>query len=80
MINKLCKICVSTCKQEDSVKIVSCPKFQENPTEKEFQEMLNELDAAETEAKNIQKRTKNIISKVLSENKNEQDDSEKDEE
>ena len=79
MINKLCKACVYTCKQEESVKIVNCPKFQKNPTEKEFQEMVTELDSVENEAKKIQKRVKDIIPKALSENKNEPSESEKDE-
>ena len=79
MINKFCKACVKTCKQEESVKIVSCPKFQKNPTENEFQEMVIELDSVENEAKKIQKRVKDIIPKALSENKNEPSESEKDE-
>ena len=79
MINKFCKTCVNTCKQEESVKIVNCPKFQKNPTEKEFQEMVIELDSVENEAKKIQKRVKDIIPKALSENKNEPSESEKEE-
>jgi len=66
MINKLCKVCINTCKQNDSTKIVSCPKFQGIPSEKEFQEMVNELDNTEIKAKKLQNRLKKLIEKALS--------------
>ena len=79
MINLLCKACVNTCKQDESVKILSCPKFRKNPSENEFREMLDDLDTAEKNAKKVQKHVKKIISKTLSENSTEQDENEKDE-
>jgi len=66
MINKLCKTCINTCKQSDSTKIVSCPKFQKIPSEKEFQEMVNKLDNTEIKAKKLQKRVKELIDKAVS--------------
>ncbi len=80
MINLLCKACVNTCKQEESAKIVNCPKFRKNPSENEFREMLDDLGAAEINAKKVQKRVKKIISKALSENSNEPSENEPDEE
>ena len=65
MINKLCKVCVNTCKQDDSAKIVSCPKFQKKSSEKEFLKMINELDTEEIKAKKIQKRVREFISSEL---------------
>ena len=79
MINLLCKACVNTCKQEESVEIVSCPKFRKNPSENEFREMLDDLGTAEKKAKKVQKRVKTIISKTLSENSNEPVENEPDE-
>ena len=66
MINKLCKACINTCKQSDSTKIVSCPKFQKIPSDKEFQDMVDELDNTEIKAKKLQKRVKELIDKAVS--------------
>ena len=66
MFNKLCKTCINTCKQNDSTKIVSCPKFHKIPSEKEFQEMVNKLDNTEIKAKKLQKRVKELIDKAVS--------------
>lgn len=66
MINKFCKACINTCKQSESTTIVNCPKFQKIPSEKEFQDMVNELDNTEIKAKKLQKRVKGLIEKVLS--------------
>ena len=79
MINLLCKACVNTCKQDESVKIVNCPKYKKNPSENEFREMLDDLDSTEKNAKKVRKRVKKIISKTLSENSNNPDENEKDE-
>ena len=79
MINLLCKACVNTCKQDESVKIVNCPKYRKNPSEKEFREMIDDLDSAEKNAKKVRNRVKKIISKTLSENSNNPDENEKDE-
>ena len=66
MINKLCKACVKTCKQSDSIKIVNCPKFQNKPSDKEFREMIHELDDAENKAKKLQKSVRELIDRALS--------------
>ena len=66
MINKLCKECIKTCKQNDTIKIVTCPKLQKKPSDKEFREMINELDNAENKAKKIQKNVQELIHKALS--------------
>ncbi len=76
MINKLCKACIKTCKQSDSIKIVNCPKFQKKPSDKEFHEMINELDNAENKAKKLQKSVRELIDKALSRNSLGSDDSE----
>ena len=76
MINKLCKACIKTCKQSDSIKIVNCPKLQEKPSDKEFREMINELDNAENKAKKLQKSVRELIDKALSRNSFGSDDSE----
>ena len=66
MINKLCNTCVKTCKQSNSAKIASCPKFQKIPSEGEVREMVNELDTVESKAKKLQKSVKEVIDRALS--------------
>jgi hypothetical protein len=65
MINKLCKLCINSCRQDDSATIVNCPKFLEKPSDREFREMLDELDTSETKAKKIQIRVKELIHKTI---------------
>jgi hypothetical protein len=74
MFNKLCKICVNSCKQEDTVKIVTCPKFHKKPSEKEFHLMVGEIDKAEKQAKSTQKRVKEIIKSGLAKDINKPDE------
>ena len=76
MINKLCSACIHLCKQEDTSKIVSCPKFKNRPTEKEFREMVENLSVAENEARKHQKGIRELIKKTLPEKSSEQDDNE----
>jgi len=76
MINKLCKACIKTCKQSDSAKIVNCPKFKKKPSDKEFHEMINELENSENKAKKLQKNVRELIHRALSRNSFESDDSE----
>ena len=76
MINKLCNVCARACKQSDSSKIVSCPKFLKNPSDREFRNMIDELDDAEKKVKNLQKNVREIIKNTLSENMPEQQDDE----
>lgn len=68
MVNKLCTVCAKTCKQSDSTKIVSCPKFLKNPTDIEFRNMIDELDDAEKNVRSLQKNVREIIKNTLSEN------------
>ena len=76
MINKLCKACIKTCKQSDSTKIITCPKFQKKSSDKEFREMIHELDDAEKKAKKFQKNIRELIDRTFSRNSFESDDSE----
>ena len=78
MINKLCSICINTCKQDDTVRIARCPKFKKKPPEKKFLEMINELDNAEITARKTQKRVKEIIHDALSLNTHEASEDEED--
>jgi len=66
MINKLCKMCVKTCKQSDATHIVSCPKFRKKPSDEEFRGIVNELDTIEETAKKIQKNVRNLTAEALS--------------
>jgi hypothetical protein len=86
MFNNLCNACTKKCKQSDSVKIVSCPSFIKNPSEKEFRKMVDDLDFAEEKAKRVQKRVKSIIKAAIKGNssatesdKNNQDSPEEEE-
>ena len=65
MFNNLCNACAKKCKQSDSVKIVSCPSFIKNPSEREFKKMVDDLDFAEEKAKRVQKRVKSIIKAAI---------------
>ena len=65
MFNNLCNACTKKCKQSDSVKIVSCPNFLKNPSEREFRKMVDNLDFAEEKAKQVQKRVKSIIKAAI---------------
>jgi len=67
MLNLLCKTCVNSCKQDESVKILNCPKFRKNPSENEFREMLDDLEAAEKNARNAHRRVRYIIAQTISE-------------
>ena len=67
MIHPLCKKCTRSCKQETTVKIVHCPKFQKRLSDTEFMSLVDELDAMETEAGELRKRARRLIQKALSE-------------
>ena len=66
MYNLLCKTCVNTCKQDESVKIVSCPKYRKNPSENEFRDMLDELETADNNARQAHQKVKGIIAQIIS--------------
>ncbi|MFC1490644.1 hypothetical protein ACFL6K_05485 [Candidatus Latescibacterota bacterium] len=76
MVNKLCNVCARTCKQNDSSKIVSCPKYLKKPTDREFRNMIDELDEAEKNVKKLQKNVRGIIKNTLAENAPEPEDGE----
>lgn len=61
MINKLCYTCIKTCKQEDTSRIIKCPKFQMRPSDKKFREMVEDMNSAEREAKKIQKTIRELL-------------------
>ncbi len=77
MIHPLCIKCVQKCKQEDTVKIVHCPKFQKRLSDNEFWQLVDELETMETAASKLKKRTGSLIQKALIvENSDSDEDSE----
>jgi hypothetical protein len=66
MLNRLCAVCMNTCKQEATVKIVRCPNFRKRLTDDEFRDLVNELDAAELRAADLSCKVKGLIDKALS--------------
>jgi len=65
MLHHLCRKCVHNCKQDKSVKIVQCPKFQKRLTDDEFRDLLDDLKAMESEVAGLKKRTEALIQKAL---------------
>jgi len=61
MFNKLCEKCVHHCKQDETAKIMQCPRFQKRLTDNEFKDLIVELDDMEAKAKDLKKRTQNLI-------------------
>ena len=68
MIHKLCMKCMRTCKQESSVKIVHCPKFQKRLSDNEFHDLVGELGTMETETAELKKRVNELLQSALSKN------------
>ena len=66
MIHSLCSKCFLTCKQENTVKIIHCPKFQKHLSDIEFEDIIDELQNMESEAKNLEKRAQKLIQEALS--------------
>jgi hypothetical protein len=66
VVNKLCSTCMCACKQESGVKIVRCPNYRKRLSEDEFNNLIHELDAAETRAADLKRRVKDLIEKALS--------------
>lgn len=60
-MSKLCSHCVNTCKQPDSVKIVSCPKFLKRPSEEKFRTMVGDLRVTEKAARKKQRAIRELI-------------------
>ncbi len=61
MYNKLCERCIHHCKQDESAKIMQCPRFQKRLTDNEFKDLIDELDTMETKATELRKRTRELI-------------------
>ena len=68
MLNRLCSVCMNTCKQESAVKIVRCPNFRKRLSDDEFRDLMHELDTAEAHAADLSCRVKDLIAKALSGN------------
>ncbi len=56
---------MNTCKQPDTAKIVSCPKFMKRPTEDKFRAMVDNLDSVEKAAKKKQRAIRQLINEAL---------------
>ena len=64
-MNKLCSHCVNTCKQPDSARIVSCPKFLKRPSEENFRTMVGDLRVVEKAARKKQRAIRELINDAL---------------
>ena len=65
MINALCIKCLHRCKQDESAKIMQCPKFQKRLSDDEFRDLIDELKKMDSEVTNLKKRTEALIEKAL---------------
>lgn len=61
MIHPLCMSCVHSCRQEDTVKIVQCPRYQKRLDDSEFLDLVDSLKDMETDAEKLRKRTQELI-------------------
>ncbi|MFC1694177.1 hypothetical protein ACFL1R_11795 [Candidatus Latescibacterota bacterium] len=68
MIHKLCIKCLHSCKQENTVKIIKCPRFQKRLSDDEFMDIINDLGNVENEADELKKRARKLVQNTLSEN------------
>jgi len=66
MAHPLCAQCLHSCKQEETVRIIRCPKFQRAVSEEEFRELIDGLREAEKAAGNLKRRSEALIRKALS--------------
>ncbi len=64
MVHPLCLKCLNHCKQEDTVKIVNCPKFQKRLSDDEFRELIDDLKEMEKDISNLKKRSEVLIQKA----------------
>lgn len=69
MIHPLCRKCLNKCKQENTVKIVRCPRFQKRFSDGEFKELVNELEEIQSDADVIKKKAHELIRKAVEEDK-----------
>ena len=65
MYHKLCAACIHTCKQDESAKIMQCPKYQKRMTDSEFNDILDELKDLEKQAESIRERAQDLIRETL---------------
>lgn len=65
MIHHLCTHCVHHCKQDESVKIMQCPKFQKRLSDDEFKDLIEQLKEMEADVANLKKRTEALIETAL---------------
>ena len=70
MFHRLCLKCMNTCKQDESVKIVKCPRFQKRLSDNEFRDLIGELESMETDADRLRARIRNVIDTALAEPEN----------
>lgn len=64
MVHPLCHKCLLRCKQEDTVKIVNCPKFQKRLSDDEFRDLIDDLKEMEKDISNLKKRAEILIQKA----------------
>ena len=64
MFHPLCLKCLLHCKQEDTVKIVNCPKFQKRLSDDEFRDLIDDLKEMEKDISNLKKRAEVLIQKA----------------
>lgn len=65
MFHRLCLKCMNTCKQDESVKIVKCPRFQKRLSDNEFRDLIGELETMENEADRLRQRIRAVIDTAL---------------
>lgn len=65
MLHHLCTLCMHHCKQDVSVKIMQCPKFQKRLSDDEFKDLIEQLKEMETEVADLKKRTESLINTAL---------------
>jgi hypothetical protein len=61
MFHKHCSLCIHPCKQEETVTIVHCPKYQKRVTDDEFRDLVEELKHTESEADALKKRIHELL-------------------
>ena len=64
MVHPLCLKCLLHCKQEDTVKIVNCPKFQKRLTDDEFKDLIDDMKEMEKDISSLKKRAELLIQKA----------------
>ena len=65
MLHPLCMKCIQTCKQENTVKIVRCRKFQKQPSNNDFKSLIDELKSIEEESDKLKNKTRNLVKRAF---------------